>query len=41
MTVNNASLVNQTSGDFEYYTPVEFVEPGRKLMGGIDLDPAS
>ncbi|GAA03207.1 hypothetical protein [Photobacterium leiognathi] len=39
--MDNAALINQSSGEFEYYTPIEYVEPARKLMGGIDLDPAS
>lgn len=39
--MDNAQLINQSSGKTEYYTPVEFVEPARKLLGGIDLDPAS
>lgn len=34
-------LINQTSGEAEYYTPVEIVEAARRVMGGIDLDPAS
>ncbi len=34
-------LINQTSGEVEYYTPVEIVEAARRVMGGIDLDPAS
>ena len=40
-TVNSAQLINQTSGDFEYYTPPHIIEAARRTMGGIDLDPAS
>jgi DNA N-6-adenine-methyltransferase (Dam) len=39
--VNNASLINQDSGDVEYYTPEFVVEAVRQVMGCIDLDPAS
>ncbi|MCB0128815.1 MAG: hypothetical protein KDE58_41400 [Caldilineaceae bacterium] len=39
--VNNATLINQTSGSFEYYTPGEIVAAARQVMGRIDLDPAS
>lgn len=39
--MNNANLINQTSGDFEYYTPDPWPTLARDLMGGIDLDPAS
>lgn len=38
---NNASLINQDSGNVEYYTPVRFINSARKVMGVIDLDPAS
>lgn len=38
---NNANLVNQSSGDVEYYTPPLWVGLARQLMGAIDLDPAS
>lgn len=34
-------LINQTSGNTEYYTPPEIVEAARRVMGRIDLDPAS
>lgn len=39
--MNNAQLLNQTSGRVEYYTPSEIVEAARCVMGGIDFDPAS
>lgn len=38
---NPATLINQTSGDTEYYTPKVIVDLARYVMGGIDLDPAS
>ena len=39
--MNNSQLINQTSGDFEYYTPIEIVDAAREVMGSIDLDPAT
>lgn len=39
--MNSATLINQTSGKVEYYTPVPIIEAARRTMGGIDLDPAS
>ncbi len=41
MTMNNAQLINQTSGKVEYYTPLPIIEAARYTMGSIDLDPAS
>lgn len=34
-------LINQTSGDFEYYTDPKIIDAARRVMGWIDLDPAS
>ena len=39
--MNSAQLINQDSGEFEYYTPEFIIEAARRTMGGIDLDPAS
>lgn len=39
--MDNAQLINQTSGKVEYYTPQGIIEAARKTMGSIDLDPAS
>lgn len=39
--MENHQLINQSSSDVEYYTPVEIVEAARRVMGWIDLDPAS
>lgn len=39
--MNNAQLINQTSGKVEYYTPIKIIEAARRTMDGFDLDPAS
>lgn len=40
--MNAAQLINQTSGDVEYYTPAFIIEAARAVLGGrIELDPAS
>ncbi|MCA9368140.1 hypothetical protein KC887_07860 [Candidatus Kaiserbacteria bacterium] len=39
--LDNHQLVNQTSGNTEWYSPIELVEAARRVMGEIDYDPAS
>lgn len=39
--MNASQLINQTSGEVEFYTPAKIIEATRETMGRIDLDPAS
>lgn len=39
--MDSHQLVNQTSGNTEWYSPTELVEAARRVMGTIDFDPAS
>jgi hypothetical protein len=39
--MDNAQLINQDSGDYEWYTPAFIVNAARNVMGYIALDPAS
>jgi len=38
---DKSSLINQSSGNVEWYTPQNIIEAARLTMGKIDLDPAS
>lgn len=39
--MTNHQLVNQDSGNAEWFTPPHIIEAAREVMGSIDLDPAS
>jgi hypothetical protein len=39
--MDSAQLINQDSGNFEWYTPEDIVERARAAMGSITLDPFS
>jgi ParB family chromosome partitioning protein len=39
--MNPSQLINQSSGEVEYYTDPKIIEAARSMMGEIELDPAS
>lgn len=39
--INNYLLIHQDSGDTDYYTPIQYPQLARAVMGRIDFDPAS
>ena len=39
--MNSHQLINQSSGNVEYYSPLEIVQAAKLTLGGFDLAPAS
>ncbi len=41
LRLNGVAHVSHNSGESEWFTPAEYIEAAVKVMGGVDLDPAS